>query len=304
MRSSITRRAAALTLAAGLAACSSVFLQPDRRLHVAPGRVGAAWEEARFASGDGTKLTGLWFPSRRGAPKGVVVHFHGNGENMTSHFLYVYWLALEGWDVLAFDYRGYGASEGDVDLGGAVEDGVAALVYARGRSGGRPLVALGQSLGGALALAALDRDGGAGVAAVVLDSTFDSYRRIARDKLGYSWATWLLKWPLSLLVSDRWAPDRLIGRRRPVPLLMLHSPGDTVVPYRRGRRLFELAPEPKDFWDVPGGGHTDAFGGQGAEFRPRLARFLEEAVRSPKGTRASATPASGPTGRDPTTPPR
>jgi len=260
--------------AAALCACTNVFLQPDRVLHLSPDKVGAKWEEARFASDDGVALTGLWFPSA--APsKGAVIQFHGNGENMTSHFLSAYWLALEGWDVLCFDYRGYGASEGTKSLSGAARDGAAALAYARAKEPGKALVVLGQSLGGAVALASLARDGGAGVRALVLDSTFSSYRRVARDKLGRVWLTWPLRWPLSFLISDRDAPDRLIAARPRVPLLMLHAPGDPVVPYAEGRRLFELAPGPKEFWDVPGDGHTEAFGRRGAEFRPRLKRFLD-----------------------------
>ncbi len=211
--------------------------------------------------------------------KGVVIQFHGNAENMTSHFLAVYWLALEGWDVLAFDYRGYGASGGQKSLSGSVEDGRAALAYARAKAPGLPLVVIGQSLGGAIALAALDGDGGEGLRALVLDSTFSSYRRIAREKLAAHGLTWAFQWPLSrLLFSDRYAPDRLVARRKRVPLLMLHSPDDPVVPYAEGRRLFALAPEPKEFWDVPGAGHTQAFGRQGAEFRPRLLKFLDDAL--------------------------
>jgi len=198
---------------------------------------------------------------------------------MTSHFLYVYWLALEGWDVLAFDYRGYGASGGEKSLSGAVEDGRAALAYARAKAPGLPLAVIGQSLGGAVAVAALDRDGGGGVAALVLDSTFASYRRVARDKLGRVWLTWPLQWPLSFLISERLAPERFIARRKKIPLLMLHAPEDPVVPYNEGRRLYEAAAEPKQFWNVSGSGHIQAFSEQGAEFRPRLLRFLGEAVR-------------------------
>jgi fermentation-respiration switch protein FrsA (DUF1100 family) len=269
----------ALACALALSGCTNVFLQPDHALHMNPNQVGAKWEEAHFKSADGTELTGLWFPATKSPAKGVVVQFHGNGQNMTSHFLYVYWLALEGWDVLAFDYRGYGASGGEKSLNGAVEDGRAALAYARTKAPGLPIAVIGQSLGGALAVAALDRDGGEGVRALVLDSTFASYRRVARDKLGRLWLTWPLQWPLSFLISERLAPERFIARRKKVPLLMLHALEDPVVPYNEGRRLYEAAPEPKQFWNVPGTGHTQAFGDQGVDFRPRLLRFLDESVR-------------------------
>lgn len=273
-----------LALTVVLSGCTNVFLQPDRALHLDPDRVGAKWTLERFKSADGTELTGLWFPAAKPSPKGVVIHFHGNGANMTSHFLYVYWLALEGWDVFTFDYRGYGGSGGGKSVGGAVEDGAAALAYARAKAPGLPLVVIGQSMGGALAMASLDRDGGEGLRALVLDSTFSSYRRVARAKLAPHWQTWALQWLPYVLISDRFAPAKLVARRKPVPLLQLHAPGDPVVPYAEGRRLYDRAPGPKEFWDVPGTGHTEAFGIQGAEFRPRLLLFLDAAL--------SAAPAS------------
>lgn len=272
--STTTIKALPVLAAALLAGCTNLFLQPDRGLHLRPEKVGAVWEEAKFSSADGTALTGLWFAARPGPAKGVLAHFHGNAENMTSHFLFVHWLALEGWDVLVFDYRGYGASGGTKSLAGAVEDGAAALALARARAAGRPLVVLGQSLGGALAVASLARDGGAGVSALVLDSSFDSYRLVARSKLAQPWLTRPLRWPLSFLFSERFAPVRLAAARPPMPLLMMHAPGDPVVPYERGRALYDAASGPKEFWDIPGGGHTDALGRFGAEYRPRLARWL------------------------------
>ena len=165
-----------------LAGCTNIFLQPDHVLRYLPERAEGAWQDVHFKSADGTDLIGLWFSARKTPSKGVIVHFHGNGENMSSHYLFVYWLAAEGYDVFTFDYRGYGGSAGKKSLTGSIEDGAAALRVARGRAGAsrERLIVLGQSLGGALALASLDRDGGEGVRGVILDSTFASYRKVAR----------------------------------------------------------------------------------------------------------------------------
>ena len=281
MRCSITR-ALALAALAALAGCTNVFLQPDRALHDRPERVGAKWEELRFESADGTGLTALWFPAQGGPSKGVIVQFHGNGENMTSHYLFVYWLALEGWDVMAWDYRGYGASEGDKSIRGAISDGTAALNAARAKAPGKPLVVVGQSLGGALALAALEKDGGEGVKAMIIDSSFASYRRLAREKLGLVWLTWPLQWPLSFLISDRHKPEKLAAKRKPIPLLMLHSTRDPIVPYRHGKRLFDAAAGPKELWTIEGNGHTEALFAKGAEYRPKIRDWLSAAVQPAK----------------------
>ncbi|UPT75825.1 MAG: alpha/beta hydrolase [Elusimicrobiota bacterium] len=116
---------------------------------------------------------------------------------------------------------------------------------------------------------------------VILDSTFSSYRRVARGKLGSFWLTWPFQYPLTWgLVSDRWAPARLIARRKPVPLLMFHSTGDPVVPYAEGRRLYELAPGPKEFWKIEGTGHTEAMFAKGAQYRRPILEWLERALES------------------------
>jgi fermentation-respiration switch protein FrsA (DUF1100 family) len=277
MRSS-TIRLLPLAAVAALCACTRVFLQPDRYVYAQPWMVGAKWTPAEFRAADGTKLYGMWFPARTAPAKGVLVQFHGNGANVTAHFMTVYWLALEGWDVLAFDYRGYGGSDGKKSLSGAVMDGRAALAFARKKAPGLPLVVLGQSLGGAVALASLDEDGGKDLRALVLDSTFASYRRIAREKLDGVWWARPFRWPLSFLVSDRYEPLRLVARRRRVPLLMMAAKGDPVVPYSEGRSLYAAAPGPKEWWDVPGTGHAEALGSEGGTFRPRLKAWLDEAL--------------------------
>lgn len=276
-------KALSILALAVLTACTNVFLQPDRVLRSLPDRgPGGTWQETSFASTDGTKLLGMWFPARRAASKGVIIQFHGNAENMTSHHHFVSWLAAEGYDVFCFDYRGYGGSEGKKSLPGAIADGVAALQTARSLAGAsrERLIVVGQSLGGAIALAALERDGGEGVRGVILDSTFASYRGVARDRLSRVRLTWPLQVPLSWLISDRFAPARLLARRKPVPLLVVHAVGDPIVPYAQGRRLFELAPGPKEFWTLDSSGHTEVFLMRGADDRKRLLGWLDRVLPS------------------------
>lgn len=278
------RMFAGLAAAAALSGCTRVFFQPSGGIFARPEDYGARYEVARFPSQDGTELTGLFFPASPGPARGAVVHFHGNGENMTSHFLFSFWLREHGYHVFIFDYRGYGASGGTPDLRGAVQDGAAALRYLRTRPEVDPerMAVFGQSLGAAIALAALDQDGGAGVRALVLESPFASFRSIAQDKLSRFFLTWPLQWPLSrLLFSDRYRPERMIRRLPPRPLLVVHGDADRVVPIEHGRRLFAAAREPKQFWTVPSGRHAEAFTRFGSEFRPRLVGFLSDALSGP-----------------------
>ena len=99
--------------------------------------------------------------------KGTVVHFHGNAQNMSSHWQFVGWLARRGYNVFVFDYRGYGDSAGHAELQGVYADSHSALDYVRSRADVDPtrLLVLGQSLGGTNAIAVVGSGNRAGAEA-------------------------------------------------------------------------------------------------------------------------------------------
>ena len=275
-----------LTLLA-LTGCTSLYFQPTHRFYVFPDEFKLKYEVVRFLSRDKTVLTGLFLRASTAPVRGTVIQFHGNGENMTSHYTYAAWLTAKSYNVFAFDYRGYGASEGVPTMKGAVEDGIAAIDYIMGRKDSDPsrVVVWGQSLGGALAVTALGLRQGPAPQALVLESAFDSYRDMAQDVLSRSWLTWALQWPLSrLLISDRYKPAKYIAALPSCRILVIHGEADETVPYRFGERLFARLPQPKEFWRVAGARHLEIFGEYGAIYRPRLADFLDRALSAGRST--------------------
>ncbi|MDA8244408.1 MAG: alpha/beta hydrolase [Elusimicrobia bacterium] len=259
------------------AGCTHLFFKPGSRAYSDPAAAGLRAEAIKFASSDGTPLTGLFFPAA-GNPKATVVHFHGNAQNMTAHYPYSAWLAAEGYNVFIFDYRGYGASGGRPSLDGAVRDGEAALAQTLKLPGARAdrVVVFGQSLGGAIAIAAA-AESGFRPAAMVLEGTFYSYREVGAAVLGGHWLTWPISWLPYLAVSGRHSPSDYIAGIS-CPKLFIHSAKDGTVPYAQGRRLYEAAPPPKEFWEVPAG-HIEAFGAFRGVYGPRLLAFLDEAIK-------------------------
>lgn len=260
-----------------LTSCSGLLYYPTHHLHIDPASLKLHPEEINFQSADGVKLFGWRFradPKRK--PKGVVVLYHGNGENLSSHYITMLWAMPHGFDLFVFDYRGYGRSEGEPSPEGTVRDGEAALRWVNGQYQGTPIIVVGQSLGGAIALRnVIDLKSEIPIRAVVIEGSFPSYRRIGRDVLTRSWITWPFQWLGLLVLGDKYAPDGEIGKISPVPLLVLHAEGDKTVPYRFGEEIFWQAGEPRELWKVPGAGHTDAFLAHGKEYVGRLLGWLE-----------------------------
>jgi hypothetical protein len=277
------KRFAPFLIALCLGGCTHDFFFPTRILYRRPEELGIKTEWLKFPSQDGVKITGLLMKTSQASARGIVVQFHGNGENMTSHFGFSYWLPAQGYDVFIFDYRGYGASAGKPSVKGAVDDGIAAMQYILNRNDlPRSMIIWGQSLGGALSIASLCRgkfESNPRIRALILESSFDSYEDMAEEVLSRSWLTWPLQWPLSrLLISDRYAPQRLMKILPRIPILVIHGDQDKIVPFSFGERLFAELPQPKTFWRVKGGGHLEAFTRFGADFKPRLVQFLNTAL--------------------------
>lgn len=256
-------------------ACNSVFYHPDNVLYISLDDVGVPVEESFVTSRNGKKVHVLRFLPQ-GPKKGVVVHFHGNAQNLTAHLSFSYWLPKEGYELVTFDYQGYGKSEGEASRPTTVEDGVAVLEDTLRRSGEVPVFVFGQSLGAAVGFVSLAHlDTTRSVCGMLYEASFASYRSLARMKLGQFFLTWPLQWPLSFLVGDALSPVDFVDKVN-VPILFAHGSGDHVVPLKAGRALFEAYPGPKEWIEIPGAGHTAAFGNETSPYRKTLLRFIEK----------------------------
>lgn len=270
-----------LALAVMVTGCTGLFFQPMRPLVRTPADIGLAYEDATMVTSDRVSLHG-WFLPAAGVAKGTVLFLHGNAQNISTHIGSVMWLPAAGYNVLLFDYRGYGRSEGVPTVDGAQRDIDAATAYllARPDVDRARVVLFGQSLGGALAgyyaaRGPLRR----AFSAVILDSAFTGYRDIAREKLGLLWWTRWLSWPAGLTVNDDFSLGRVIGDIAPTPLLLIAGGADNIVPPAHSERLFAAAHAPKTLWIFPTARHIEALGFK--EARTRLIDYLS-AVNGPR----------------------
>jgi fermentation-respiration switch protein FrsA (DUF1100 family) len=208
-------------------------------------------EEVYFTSEDGTRLHGWFMPSETKEAKATVIHFHGNAQNLSSHFIYSAWMPRAGYNVLIFDYRGYGKSEGHINRQGAYEDCEAALRYIKERRDVDPdkLLLFGQSLGGAHALAVMKSPESEGVRALVIESSFYSYRDIGRSAIKRIPIVGLLRYPLSfVLFTDKHSPRDSLKYLDVEPVLYIHPQQDTVVPIEQFNKLYAETRNVAKFW--------------------------------------------------------
>ena len=266
----------------GLSTCTRLFFQPSRDLVWTPKQLALSYQDVSFTSADGTKLHGWFLPAQTRQIRGTFVQVHGNAENISTHFTSLLWVIQHGYNLLTFDYRGYGRSEGRVSMPGVHEDVRAAIGEARllaHAHGGIPLILYGQSLGGALLLYTVgtlaDRHD---IAVVIVDSAFSSYQALAREKLAESWLTFVLQPLAYVLISDRYAPKHVLADISPLPLLVIHGDQDVIVPWHHGRAIYKHAKTPKWFWKLPGLGHIQAMSAQHRDYRQALLDFLDQVV--------------------------
>ena len=211
-----------------------IFL-PDTTVPHPPPGVEGRWITTR----DNVRIHAWYVPARDA--RATLVWSHGNAGNIAGRVDVALALAARGVDVLAYDYRGYGRSEGRPSEAGVYLDAEAAYDSA----GDLPIVCFGESLGGAVSIHLASVRPCAGVAVV---STWTTLRDVARSHYG----------PLAALVGNRFDSLARIGTLS-VPVLVAHGDRDEVVPFVLGERLFAAAREPKRFLRIAGAHHNDVF---------------------------------------------
>jgi fermentation-respiration switch protein FrsA (DUF1100 family) len=227
-----------------------------------------------FTTADGIRLHGWFFESMPTPADATIIYFHGNGGNIAN----VGWVgerfAVHGFNVLLFDYRGYGESGGETrDESGLYADGDAALAYVLNERGVAPekIVLYGQSLGTAVVVDLASRRN---CGAVILESGLSSASDMATTSV-----PWLPRW-LHFLGRNRFESARKLASVR-APILITHGDPDTIIPADQGRALFAAANQPKKLIIFPGAGHN-VFGSGGEPYLALVGAFIRDSLKAQK----------------------
>ncbi len=238
----------------------------SRALEEPPPELALDVRRVRLVASDGVRLVAWAMPVEQGAGYWLLI-CHGNAGNISEFGRPTHYAGLRalGLSLFAFDYRGYGESEGKPTEQGLYRDAEAAYRYLRETLSVSPerIVFFGHSLGSAVAVELAGRSPAAGL---ILDGALTSVVERAQEVLPYA--------PVRWIAASRYPSIERIGKLT-LPKLFLHARADDVIPIAHGRRLFEAAAPPKRFVELAGG-HGDAFEADSAAYFGAIGRFVAE----------------------------
>jgi fermentation-respiration switch protein FrsA (DUF1100 family) len=212
-----------------------------------PEDFGLRARDLYFETPDRVRLHGWLFTAAPQNP--YLLWCHGNAGNISHRLENIALLLAEGINVFIFDYRGYGKSEGTVSEEGFYQDALAAWkqLLLEGPASPSQVVLFGRSLGCAMAVDLALQVPAAGL---ILESGFPHLGAMARYHYPF-------------VISEKFLSGRYDAQskmpRLKMPVLVVHGTNDGIVPLSLGRRLFQAAPEPKTFYEIPGADHNDTF---------------------------------------------
>src|ERR687885_342945 len=227
-------------------------------------------EEVSFASAeDNVRISGWFFSAGGQEPAPTILLCHGIWTGRRECLPMALRFAAAGYNVLCFDFRAHGLSDGRFTSVGHHETNDV----------------LGFSMGAAAAIQAAARS--RHIAAVVADSAYANFLDAARysfrlvtrvphfplASIAMHWAKWIVH-----VDASRLRPVDVIGQISPRPLLITHGGLDEIVPVRHAHTLFKAAEEPKELWVVPDAHHVGARDTDPDGYFTRIERFLRQAL--------------------------
>jgi alpha-beta hydrolase superfamily lysophospholipase len=275
------RPGAALVLALALPACMPPSWGAAALLH--PARLPVNRQPTRMydtlaIDGVGVHLKGWRFRGEGPVRRGTVVYLHGAGSNRGSGLSIVDHFVPAGFDVVAYDSRAHGDSEGTACTYGYYEKQDLLRVIARIEQ--RPIILFGISLGAAVALQAAAET--SDVAAVISIATFSDLRTVGRERAPFFASQGNIDQAFRLAESeasfrvDEASPVALAPRIA-APVLILHGAADDETGPAHSQRVYDAVRAPKRLIFVPGKGHNNVLG---PTVWPLLDQWLRATLRS------------------------
>ena len=203
---------------------------------------GYTIESVMFKSANGNSLNGWMLKPENQTATITILNFHGNGGFLLNQYRAIDPLMKSGsFQIFIFDYSGFGFSEGKATQENVLTDGLSAFDYLKARTDVKDtkLIIYGQSLGGNLA-AVVAKEKQQDVDGLVIEGGFSSHKDIGKSRGGFFG---------KLLVKKMYSSKEAIKDFHK-PVLIIHSSEDKEVPFALGKKIFENANQPKEFYEI------------------------------------------------------
>jgi fermentation-respiration switch protein FrsA (DUF1100 family) len=248
-------------------------------------------EEVTFPSAtDSIRISGWFLPAAQ-TPAPAVILCHGIWTGRRECLPLALRFQAAGYNVLTFDFRAHGLSDGRFTSVGHHETndvlGAVSFIKQRPEVDTGKIGVIGFSMGAAAAIQAAARTND--IAALVADSAYANFLDAAKYSfhlvtrvphfplapIAMHWAKWMVH-----VDANQLRPIDVIGRIAPRPILLAHGGLDEIVPVRHAHALFKAAGEPKDLWIDPDAHHVGARDVDTDAYFARVERFLSESLSS------------------------
>ncbi|HEY9806591.1 MAG TPA: alpha/beta hydrolase [Candidatus Obscuribacterales bacterium] len=189
----------------------------------------------------------------------TILYSHGNAEDLGDIEATLNTIHDAGFAVFAYDYRGYGTSQGRPSEQHAYQDADAAYSYLTQtlKVPGDRIIAFGRSVGGGVAV---DLAAHKPVAGLIVESSFVTAFRVVTH--------------IPIVPFDKLANIDKI-RRIHCPVLVIHGTADEIIPFQHGEQLFQAAHSPKQSFWVENANHDDLVAVAGSSYAQKLQLFAQ-----------------------------
>jgi len=254
---------------------AGALLHPSRR---PPRQQPARAFQAVEFQGAGVHLKGWRFPAEGPVRHGTVIYLHGAGSNRGSSVTIANHFVPQGFDVIAYDSRAHGESEGAACTYGYYEK--QDLLRVIDAIANRPIILIGTSLGAAVALQAAAQT--RAVAAVISVATFSDRRTVAGERAPFFASKHNIEEAFRIAEAEaRFRVDEAspmaAAPRIAAPVLIIHGAKDDDTPPAHSQRVYDALRSPKRLIFVPGAGHNNALD---KTVWPKLDEWLRTALPS------------------------
>lgn len=224
-----------------------------------PPVLAAGFQPVTVTTEDNLTLTGWYHAAAAGKP--TILWMHGNADSLAVAAAMAQPFATGGYGIMIVGYRGYNCQPGTPTEQGLYADARAFMRYLLAQGiAERDVVLFGHSLGSGVATHMATEFHARGL---VLMGPYYSVVSMSRVRFPM--------FPTEWVVQDKFDSAAKIGGIT-MPLLIAHGDADLIIPYSQGQRLFALANQPKEFFSIPGGGHSDQFE---HGFREKMVQWME-----------------------------